>query len=168
MATFTERMLGAAKLEVATFEEVENDSSATPQALIVVALAALAVGIGSLYFGGAWLLVKGVIGSIIGWAIWAALIWVIGTKLLPESTTNADWGQVARTTGFAQSPGLLRVFGFIPVLGPIVLLVSNLWMLVAMVIAVRQALDYTQTWRAIAVVLIGWFVNLLLLYLLAW
>ncbi len=86
--------------------------------------------------------------------------------MLPEESTEADWGQVARTTGFAQSPGLLRIFGFIPVVGPLVVLVASIWQLVAVVVAIRQALDYTQTWRAIVVVLIGWLINLAIFMLL--
>lgn len=165
MASFTQRLLGAARLDVATYEEVESDAGATGQALGVVALAALAAGIGVLGYGGAAMLVTGLIASIIGWVLWAALIWLIGTKLLPEAQTQADWGQVARTTGFAQAPGLLRVFGIVPVLGPIVVFAASIWMLVATVVAVRQALDYQSTGRAIGVVLIGWVVNMLVFML---
>lgn len=107
-------------------------------------------------------MLTGVLAAVIGWALWAALIWLIGSKLLAEPQTRADWGEVARTTGFAQSPGVLRVFGFLPVIGGAVMLIANIWMLVAMVVAVRQALDYRQTWRAVVVVMIGWLVNLLL------
>lgn len=160
MASFIDRMLGAAKLDVATYEEVEADRDATMQALGVVVLVALATGIGTIGYGGISGVVVGILAAVIGWAIWAGLIWLIGTKLLPESTTEADWGQVARTTGFAQGPGVLRVLGFIPVLGPLIVLATSIWQLVAVVIAVRQALDYSQTWRAIVVVVIGWLINL--------
>lgn len=166
MASFIERMIGAAKLDAATYEEIEADREATLHALGVVVLAALATGIGAIAQVGLQGLVLGVIAAVIGWAIWAALIWLIGTKLLPEENTKSDWGEVARTTGFAQTPGLLRVFGFIPVLGPLVVLVASIWQIVAVVVAVRQALDYTQTWRAVLVVLIGWLANLLLFILL--
>lgn len=162
MSSFVQRMLGAAKLDAATFEEVEADGTAVPQALGVVVLAAIAAGIGAIAYGGMQMMIVGVLASIIGWAIWAALIWLLGTKLLPEPQTRANWGEVARTTGFAQSPGLLRVFGFIPVLGPIIVFVASIWSVVAMVIAVRQALDYTQTWRAVVVVMIGWVINIAL------
>lgn len=166
MASFTERMLGAAKLDAATYEEVEADRGATLQAMGVVVLAALATGIGAIAQVGLPGLILSVIAAVVGWAVWAALIWLIGTKLLPEAGTESDWGEVARTTGFAQTPGLLRVFGFIPVLGPLVVLAASIWQIVAVVIAVRQAMDYTQTWRAVVVVLIGWVANLLLFLLL--
>lgn len=160
MSSLTQRMLGAARLNTAIFEEVEADRTATPQALIVVVLASVAMGIGGMYFGGLGLVLTGILGAVLGWALWAALIWLIGTKILPEAGTNSDWGEIARTTGFAQAPGLLRFFGFVPVIGPFIVIIATIWMLIAMIIAVRQALDYTQTWRAVVVVLIGWLINL--------
>lgn len=167
MASFTDRMLGAAKLDVATFEEVEADRSATGQALAVVVIVSLASGIGALGYGGFGLLVMMVISAMLGWAIWAGLIWLIGTKLLPEAQTRSDWGELARATGFAQSPGVLSVLSFIPLLGPFIAFAVSIWMLAAMVIAVRQALDYTQTWRAVVVTLIGFVVVIALRALLA-
>lgn len=162
MASFTQRMLGAAKLDVPTFEEVEADRDATAQALGVVVIVAFASGIGALAVGGISLLIMTVLISILGWAVWAGLVWLIGTKLLPEAQTRSDWGEIARTTGFAQSPGVLLVLTAIPAVGGLIGLVVGIWMLVAMIIGVRQALDYTQTWRAVVVVLIGFVVNIAL------
>ncbi|HLQ86536.1 MAG TPA: YIP1 family protein, partial [Salinisphaeraceae bacterium] len=99
----------------------------------------------------------------IGWVVWAAITWVIGSKLLPEPQTDTDLGQMMRTLGFAASPGLLRVFGFIPFIGWLIRLVANIWMLVAMIIAVRQALDYTSTGRAIGVCVIGFVAELIII-----
>lgn len=158
MASLAERMIGAAKLDVNTYEEVEADTTATPQAMIVVLLSALAAGIGSIGDMG----VKGMfvitIAALVGWFIWAGLTYLIGTKMLPEADTQADVGELLRTTGFSQSPGLLRVLGIIPVLGGLVTLIVSIWMLVAFVIAVRQALDYKSTGRAVGVCLIGFLV----------
>ncbi len=162
MASFTQRMLGAAKLDVPTFEEVEADTGATGQALGVVVIVAIASGIGALAVGGISLLIMTVLISILGWAVWAGLVWLIGAKLLPEAQTSSDWGEIARTTGFAQSPGVLLVLTAIPFLGGLIGLVVSIWMLVAMIVGVRQALDYTQTWRAVVVVLIGFVVNIVL------
>lgn len=166
MQNIMQRMLGAAKLDVATYEEVEKDSEATIQALGVVVLVAVATGLGSIGYVGFSGVLLGIIAAVLGWAVWAGLIWLIGTKLLAEPSTEADWGQVARTTGFAQTPGLLRIFGFIPVVGPFIVLASGIWQIVAVVIAVRSALDYTATWRAVVVVLIGWVVSMLIYMLL--
>ena len=153
--SMVDRMIRASRLDVHIFEEVEADTSATKQALSVVVLVALATGIASLGTTGLSGLFVGVVVSIAGWAIWAWIVYLIGTKILPSHTTHADWGQLARTVGFAQSPGIFRVLGVVPVVGLIIFLVVSIWMLVAMVIAVRQALDYTSTWRAIGVVLLG-------------
>ncbi len=115
--------------------------------------ASIAAGIGQRHG-----FVLAVIAALVGWFAWAFLIYVIGTKLLPEPQTHADVGQLLRTTGFSAAPGLLRVLGIIPLLGPMIMLIIAIWMLVAMIIAVRQALDYTSTWRAIGVSVIGWIV----------
>jgi len=161
--SMVDRMIRASRLDVQIFEEVEADTSATKQALLVVALVALATGIASLGTIGLSGLFVGVVVAIGGWAIWAWIVYLIGTKILPSHTTHADWGQVARTVGFAQSPGIFRVLGVVPAVGLIIFLVVSIWMLVAMVIAVRQALDYTSTWRAIGVVLLGFIPYVLLM-----
>ncbi len=157
MASFMDRVVGAAKLDVRTYEEVEADSGAVWQAVAVVVLSSIAAGIGS----GEGQLIIGALGALLAWLIWAFLTFVIGTKLLPQPQTEADVGQLLRTVGFAASPGLLRVFGFIPVIGGLVMLVVSIWMLASMVVAVRQALDYTSTWRAVGVCVVGWIVVVL-------
>ena len=157
------RMIRAAKLDVQLFEEVEADQGAMTQAMGVVALAAVAAGIGNFGSGGVGGIVVGTIAALVGWYVWAYLTYFIGTRLLPEPGTSADQGQLLRTIGFSSAPGLIRVFGVIPGLAPIVFSVAGIWMLIAMVIAVRQALDYTSTWRAIGVCLIGWVIQALLL-----
>jgi hypothetical protein len=155
MASFTERMIGAAKLETATYEEVEHDPNALGQAIGVVVLSALASGIGSLG-GGPTGMVMGIVFALVGWFIWAGIIFLVGTKVMPEPETRADLGQLLRTMGFAASPGVLNVLGIIPILGWIVRFAVMIWQLVAMVIAVRAALDYKTTGKAVIVCLIGW------------
>ena len=155
-------MIGAAKLDVVVYEEVEADTGATGHAMGVVLLSSVAGGIGSvgLGAGGVGGVVVGGIAALIGWASWAFLTYLIGTRLLAEPQTRADVGELLRTLGFAQSPGLARILGVIPILGPLVLLVVSIWMFVAMVIAVRQALDYTSTMRAVGVCVVGWVLSL--------
>ena len=167
MASLTERMLGAAKLDPATYEEVENDATATPQAMLVVVLANLAAGIGvarELGFGG---LVVATLISLIGWFVWALVAYFVGTRLLPGPRTRADIGQLLRTIGFSATPGLIRVLGIFPGLDWLVSLVAALWMVAAMVVAVRQALDYDTTGRAVAVCAIGFAINVVVLSVLA-
>ncbi|MDP6101758.1 MAG: hypothetical protein QF579_00390 [Dehalococcoidia bacterium] len=153
--SMVDRMIGASRLDIHIFEEVEADTSATRQALLVVLLVALATGIASMGTFGLLGLIIGAVVAVAGWAIWAWIVYFIGTKILPEQETHADWGQLARSLGFAQSPGVLRVFGVVPGVVDILFLIVSIWMLVSMVIAVRQALDYTSTLRAIGVVLLG-------------
>jgi hypothetical protein len=160
MATFVERMVRAAKLDVTLYEEVENDTAATSQALGVVVLSSVAAGIGA--GTGVRGLVFATIASLLGWVFWAWITHVIGTRWLREPSTQADWSQLARTIGFAQAPGVLRVVGIIPFLASLVFFVTAIWILVAVVIAVRQALDFTSTVRAVAVCFVGWLVQVLL------
>jgi hypothetical protein len=147
-------MMGAAKLNVAIYEEVEADGTATGQAMGVVLLSSVAAGVGSAALGVG--VIGGAIAALLSWVIWAFLTSFVGTRLFPEPQTEADMGQLMRTLGFAQSVGVLRVFGGVPVLGSLLLGVVSVWMLVAMVVAVRQALDYTSTWRAAAVCIVAW------------
>lgn len=160
MALLTDRMMRAAKLDVSLYEEVEADKEAMGQAMTVVILSSVAAGIGTIGTTGIKGLFLGSIAALVGWFIWAYLTYAIGTKLLAEPQTKADSGELLRTIGFSSSPGVLRFFGFIPMLGNILNLVCGIWMLVAMIIAVRQALDYKSTWRAVAVCLIGFIVQL--------
>ena len=155
MASFADRMIGAAKLDVKTYEEVEHDEDALGQAMAVVALSVVASGIGSWGFGGVRGFVGGLLAALVGWFVWAGIIYVVGTQALAEPQTKADFGQVLRTIGFAASPGLLNVFGIIPLFGWLVRLVVIVWQFAATVVAVRQALDYKTTGRAIVVVLLG-------------
>ncbi len=166
MASMVDRMIRAAKLDAQLYEEVEADKGALGQAMGVVVLASVAGGVGSGRLGGLSGILIGTVGAFIAWFIWAALTYFIGTKILPEPTTRADVGELLRTTGFSSSPGLIRVLGLVPGLTGIVFFVSGVWMLTAMIIAVRQALDYRSTFRAVGVCIIGWIVQVVVLLLL--
>jgi len=166
MTNFRNRIIRAAKLDVTLYEEVEADKGALGQAMAVVILSSVAAGVGIISEGGLGGILMGTIMALIGWYVWAYLTYLIGTKLLPEPQTKADLGELLRTIGFSSSPGLIRVLGIVPALRKIVFLAAGIWMLVAMVIAVRQALDYTGTLRAVAVCVIGWIVQALILSLL--
>ena len=166
MANMLDRMIRAAKLDPQLYEEVEADRGALGQAMGVVVLASIAGGVGSGHLGGFTGIFFGVIVALVAWFIWAGLTYWIGTKILPEAQTRADIGELLRTIGFSSSPGLLRVLGLIPGITWIVFFISGVWMLVAMVIAVRQALDYRSTFRAVGVCVIGWVVQIIVMMLL--
>ncbi|MGE4170199.1 MAG: hypothetical protein AB7F28_05715 [Candidatus Margulisiibacteriota bacterium] len=160
MTQFVSRIGRAMRLDVSLFEAVEADKKATAQALLVVVLAAIAGGIGAEARSLLGILTN--IGvNLLAWFVWAGLTSFIGTKLLPEPQTKSDLGELLRTVGFASAPGILRVFGLVLTgfLNQMLFAVVSVWMLVAMVIAVRQALDYKGTARAILVCLVGWLVQ---------
>ncbi|MGH7446909.1 MAG: YIP1 family protein [Longimicrobiales bacterium] len=159
--SMTDRMIGAAKLDISVYEEVEADTTATGQAAGVVAIVALCSALGGVG-GGASGAFSGLIAALVGWAIWAGVTYLIGDKLLGGTAT---WGELLRTLGFAQAPGVLFVLGGIPLLGAIVGFAVGLWILVTGVVAIRQALDF-GTGRAIATALLGFIPYALLAVLL--
>ena len=162
MATLVERAIGAARLDAATYEEVEADETALSQAMLVVVAATVASGIGSAAASGGhgFGMLSGPLGALLGWFVWAFTMYLVGTRLLPAPETKADLGQLLRTTGFAAAPGVVGILGILPAIGGLILTVTSLWQLAAMVVAVRQALDYTSTGRAIAVCVIGFIAQL--------
>jgi hypothetical protein len=140
------------------YEEVEADRDATVEALAIVLLSSTAAAIGSAGFGTRGLTAITLFGliALLSWGAWALVATQIGVKLLPEPRTRADVGELLRTTGFAAAPGIARVLCIVPALAFPMLVISSLWMLVAMIVAVRQALDYTSTARAVAVCVLGY------------
>ena len=159
MSNYTNRIIRAAKLDVSLYEEVEADKGAMGQAMGVVVLSSLAAGIGTISEGSIGKILISTISALVVWYIWAYITYLIGTKLLPEPQTKSDPGELLRTIGFSSSPGLIRVLGILSGLTGLVFLIASIWMLIAMVIAVRQALDYSSTGRAIGVCLIGWIIQ---------
>ncbi|HMF96697.1 MAG TPA: hypothetical protein VKE96_20495 [Vicinamibacterales bacterium] len=152
------RLIGAISADPLTFEEVEADRTATGQALLVVVLSSLGAGIGARGFGSgspqSMLFISGVV--TLAWLAWAFVTYQVGTTLLREPQTRADIGELIRTIGFSSAPGMLRVFGIVPGASIAAFVITAVWMLIAMIVAVRQALDYTSTARAIAVCALGW------------
>ena len=164
--SFMNRIIRATKLDSNLYEEVEADKSALGQAMAIVVLSSMAAGVGLYKTGGFNGIISGTLASLVSWYVWAYLTYFIGTKFLPEPQTQADLGELLRTIGFSSSPGLLRVFYFIPGIGVMLYLISSLWMLVAMIIAVRQALDYNSTLRAVGVCVIGYIIQIFILVIL--
>jgi hypothetical protein len=156
--TLLQRLIGAAALDTAIYEEVEADPTATSQAFGVVLFSSVAAGIGATGLGevtiGSIVFFSGV--ALVAWAAWALVTFEIGSRLMPDPQTRVDVGQLLRTLGFAATPGLLRVLGIMPAVALPVFAVTSVWMLLAMIVAVRQALDYRSTARAVAVCALGW------------
>ncbi len=164
-AGFGQRILRAAKLEASLYDEVKADNEATGQALGVVVLAVMADGLGRKVGIGA--IVTGVILGIGSWYLGALLIYWLGTKVLPEPQTEADVGGVLRATGFSSAPGLIGILATLPNFQVFVPFVAGIWMVIADVIAVRQALNYRSTGRALAVYVIVILVTLAVFFPLA-
>ena len=141
---------------------MEADHTATGQAAGVVALVAIAQAIGGAGEGGFGIF-AGVISALLGWLLWAGITYLIGAKLFGGTAT---WGELLRTIGFAQTPGVLYVLGLIPVLGGIIRFGVAIWVLIAGIIAIRQALDI-NTGKAILTAVLGWLVIILPLAIVA-
>jgi hypothetical protein len=154
--TFGQRVTRVLRLDAAAFEEIEADRDANGQALAVVVVASLAAGLGAGFLLGPFGLIRETLAALIGWVMWAAVTYVIGTKILPEPQTRSDMGELLRVIGFSYAPNVFAIFAYIPILGWLIRIVIAFWLLGTTVIAVRQALDYRSTGRALVVVLIGW------------
>src|SRR5688572_15431246 len=156
MGVFLRRIMRAVKLDRQLYEEVEADPAAFGQAFAVVILSSVFTVVG---LTGRFTLPEAAAAVVIGifaWAAWSAIAFLIGAQFCPEPQTQADWGELLRTTGFATAPGLLSILGIFPVFEGLVTFVASVWILLAFGVAVRQALDYRSTLRAVGVCLAGW------------
>ena len=167
MADLTGRMIGAMQADVKVINEIEADPNAFTQAIIVIVIAGIASLIGNVFRSGIGVGIVSLIGRVLGYFLFSLFAFLIGAKVMPEPTTKSDFNETFRTVGFAASPGVFNVFAIIPYLGPLISLVIAIWGVVIGVIAVREALDYSNTGRAIIVCLIAgiacWFVVFVLL-----
>src|SRR5262249_8904604 len=157
-SSFLIRLIGAMALDPPVYEEIEADRSANAQALAVVVLSSLSAGIGArAYTNGSFAGVLYISAlALVAWLTWALVTFQIGARLMPEPQTRSDVGELLRTIGFSAAPGMLRVFGIVPGATVPAFAITAVWMLAAMIVAVRQSLDYTSTARAIAVCALGW------------
>jgi hypothetical protein len=159
-ASLVDRMKGAAFLNVDTYEEVEHDQSATAQAAAIVAGVAVARAIGASGTGalGAF---SAAGAALIGWLLWAGIAYLVGSKVF---SAEATWGEVMRTMGFAQAPGVLWLLAFLPIVGWFLDMLLPLWIAVAAFIALRQALDIGNG-NTLLTILVGWFLYTALSFL---
>ena len=151
--SFSDRLIGAARLDRTVYEEVEHDTTATQQAILVVVAAVVASAIGAIFtdFG---TIVASALVAIVGFLVSAAFIYFVGTRIIPSDRVEADFGQVLRTLGFAYAPQLLLVLAFIPVLGILITLVVFIWTIVTRIVAIQSALE-ASVGRAIGIAIIA-------------
>ena len=123
MASLGERMVGAMKADVKTFQEIEADPAAIGQAVTVIVIAGVASLIGNVFRSGVFGGMMALILSLISYALWSLLVVLIGTKLMPEPSTKADFNEAFRVIGFTAAPGVFNLLAIIPFLGPLISLV---------------------------------------------
>jgi Yip1-like protein len=166
MASLGQRMVGAMQADVKTFQEIEADATAMGQAVTVIVIAGVAALIGNVFRIGPIGGIVSLVITLLSYALWSLVIVLVGTKVMPEPTTKADFNEAFRVIGFTASPGVFNVLAIIPFLGPLISFLISIWMLVIGVIAVREVLDYSNTGRAIIVCLIAfvivWIVHFLI------
>ncbi len=154
-------------LDPAAYEDVEADRGAIIQACATVVLASIAEGVALRHVFGLGGIATMSALALLGWAAWALVTFEVGARILPGARTHSDVGELLRTLGFAAAPGTIAFLSLVPGLAMPVLIFSRTWMLLAMVVAVRQALDYRSTWRAIAVCALGWLLTSAILFAVA-
>jgi hypothetical protein len=160
LASFLRRIAGAVLLDANTYEEIEADRTATPQAIAIVILSSLAAGIGLNGSRGAAAALTFFAATsalaLATWVIFAVITFHVGARALPSPETRADLGELLRTLGFAAAPGLLQVFALFSPVPVLVSVAAFAWTMAASVVAVRQALDLRSTRRALGVCLVAW------------
>ncbi len=164
ISIFLDRVFRAIRIDDDLYKEVEKDKSATIQAGTVVVLSSLAAGVGALQFGNSNFYIAPVL-SILGWYVWAFLVYFVAVKIIKDENTKTNHGELLRTIGFAQAPGFIRVFGLTPELAIVTFIGSGLWILACMVVGVSTALDYKSLWKSLGVIVIAWSIQVFFLFL---
>jgi hypothetical protein len=156
-------MLGAARFDGTTYEVVETNSASNGTALVIVIITSMAAAIGSGVSGFSGV-VAITMAALLTWMVWVGLTYMIGTTLFATPETHVTLGELFRTTGFSAVPGILRVFGFVPIVGWPIFVGATVWMLFTFVVAVRHAFDFTTAGRAVLVCLLGWLIHAVLFF----
>jgi Yip1 domain len=140
-------MAGAARLNGSIFRSLREDSNATGQSLLVVAITGLSFGLGFAFSLGGDLegtLVGGVFGvaaSIVLGFVWVSLTFLIATRLFRGSASY--WG-LARPLFFSTSPGLIFLLTLVPNVSvqEIFRALGLAWIAIASVSAVKNAFGF--------------------------
>lgn len=145
------RMLRAARIDSHFYEEVEAEPRSIGQAFVVVLLACFAGSLGSWLYGRPpFIVATDLLEPLVLWLAGGAFTYMVGATFLRGPHTVTSYAEVLRTTGFAWAPGLLRFAIVVPPheLGFGLTMLGDFWVLLAGIVAVRQALDFT-TIRAV-------------------
>ena len=126
------RAIRAALLRGGLYHELTDEPEEIFYALAIVVLSGITLGAGTQYvqlpkWEGAsiWLFVFfSVWARIVGWFLWAGIAYIVGTKAFGG---QAGYRRLLRSIGLTYTPGVLALFGGIPVVGPFLLGLSFLW-----------------------------------------
>ena len=158
ISVFLNRIYRSIKIDPTVYDEVQKDKGATVSAAIVVVISSLAAGLAAKQSGmGSFIFAP--ILSLASWFVWAYIVYFVGVKLFPDSKTKTTQFAILRAIGFSTAPGIIRVFGFNEDLMTVTFIGSSFWMLVCMVVAVKETLNYKSLWKSFGVVIISWFVQ---------
>jgi len=159
---FFNRIFRSFKIDPEVFNEVQKDKDATIWAALVVILSSSAAGIGATSLGTSNFILAPIF-SLISWFVWAYIVYFVGVKLFPDAKTKTTQSALLRAIGFSSAPGIIRVFGFNEDLMAVTFIGSAFWMLVCMVVAVKETLNYKSLWKALGIVIISWFAQAFIL-----
>ena len=162
ISLFLNRIFRSIKIDPEVFNEVQKDKNATISAAIVVILSSSAAGIGAASLGASNFMLAPIF-SLISWFVWAYIVYFVGVKLFPDTKTKTTQFALLRAIGFSSAPGIIRIFGFNEDLMTVTFIGSAFWMLVCMIVAVKETLNYKSLWKAFGVVIISWFVQAFIL-----
>ncbi|MCL5257164.1 MAG: YIP1 family protein [Chloroflexi bacterium] len=149
-----DRMWRAIKLDSRLFREVADNPSLTGEGALVAVIVALisSIGVVSFHPSAAVTYVTTVINSLLlGWVLWSVVAYFIGAKLFGGRSSIVE---MLRTLGYANSPRLIGVLGFIPCIGWIFSLAGSILSLIAGIIAIRESMEF-DTSKAIVTAIIG-------------
>lgn len=155
------RMIGASRLDIGIYDEVESNPGATKEAFLAVVLVAISNGIGMVGVSGSLGIITGVVSSIIAWVLWSVIIYLIGVRGFGHSS---DLGELLRCLGFAYSPAILNIFMLLPFVGYFVPYITSIWLFLTFIVAIRQALD-CETSRAILISVLGFLAYVIIRFL---
>ena len=158
ISLFINRIFRSVKIDPEVFNEVQKDKNATISAAIVVIVASSAAGIGAASLGGGNFILAPIF-SLISWFVWAYIVYFVGVKLFPDTKTKTTQFALLRAIGFSSAPGIIRIFGFNEDLMTVTFIGAAVWMLVCMIVDVKETLKYKSLWKAFGVVIISWFVQ---------
>lgn len=132
-----QRMLAASLLRQEIYADLARDRHATGRAALIVALGALAAGIGA--FGPWHSSLLQIFAALIGWGAYLATIHVVGNWAM--GGRGASIVRLFQAVGLASSPALFFVFGAVPIYGPLFGLVVSLWVMIATAKALTPVLE---------------------------